>query len=196
VDRNGTSLDATEDADHKSRYEYLAGSYDKVEDSRIDDQALRAIVKNIEHLRITSEYQGYSLRQTNRTGLKNLFVMTHGVAISDICHWHISHRCERNWVQAVTMAAIGNCVRIVRDMHVRIYPKALARNNIIRGCLDDLFKRSVTAKTVLGRRLWRNTGRGSFDRCRERWLCPPRESGHVGRHPCWGITHWRHGLLG
>ena len=39
-----------DDADDMSRYEYLVGSHDKIEDSRIDNHTIRAIIKHIEHL--------------------------------------------------------------------------------------------------------------------------------------------------
>jgi len=50
VDRNSTSLDMLDDGDGTNRYEYLVGSHDKIEDSRIDDQAIRSIITHIEHL--------------------------------------------------------------------------------------------------------------------------------------------------
>jgi hypothetical protein len=50
VDRNSTSLDIVDDADDTSHHEYLVGSYDRIEDSRIDDHTIRAIIKHLEHL--------------------------------------------------------------------------------------------------------------------------------------------------
>jgi len=62
VDRNSTSLDVVDDADDRSRHEYLAGSCDRFEDTRIDDHAIQAIIKHIEYLpnhkRISRQHAG------------------------------------------------------------------------------------------------------------------------------------------